>query len=48
MAIYEVWYTTKRGVEMMAWQGLTYVQAWQKVHELAALGYDAAVVTPAT
>jgi hypothetical protein len=48
MATYQVWYTKKNGDEMMAWQGLTYTQAWQKVTEMAAMGYDASVVTPAT
>lgn len=48
MTIYEVWYTKKSGELMMAWQGLTYLQAWAKVKEFAALGYDACVVTPAT
>jgi hypothetical protein len=48
MTHYQVWYTKKNGEFVMAWQGLTYLQAWGKVTELARAGYDACVVTPAT
>lgn len=44
MYIYEVWYTKPNGEFMMAWQGLLYTQAWLKVKEMAALGYDNACV----
>ena len=48
MTTYQVYYTKKNGEQVQAWQGLTYVQAWEKVTELARMGYTASVVTAGT
>jgi hypothetical protein len=45
---HEVWYTTKDGRKVQAWQGLSYAAAWEKVIELNKCGYQACVFTPGT
>lgn len=45
---HEVWYTTKDGRFIQAWQGLSYTDAWEKATALTQLGYDACVMTPGT